>query len=190
LTRNTVNTIAILIPGNNWNLIHPHAQEKLLEHDPLTFVKATTRTFIGSDGTYLNQLIGVMGFTAITVPGITLISYLTAMFLSLGIAERIKLRLSSSIIAFLILIGGILGILGTLYVTATPVGYPVINEITGRYFVPYLLLLLALIAANTRLRHSQYFNSKVAIVGLVIIGLLFSCLKYQYFIYHGLAYHS
>ncbi len=185
LTKDTLSAVRLIIPGNIWMYIHPHQQIKVLEHNPLIFVKALIKTLLVADAGYIYQMFGSFGFNGFQIPGTTFVLYLTALFVSAGIAEKIKLKFINNLAIILIIIGGVVGIFLTEYIAATPVKATIVDSTQGRYFLPYLLLLTFWITANVRTRLSaKNYNPQIAIVSMVVVGLILTCAKFWYITYH------
>lgn len=188
LTRNVAATIGLMGPSP-WQLNFSHLQLYFMLGHPLSFIVVVLRSLLLQDNTYFMQLFGWFSFSNLQVPAISVISSIIALGLSVLITdkdshfERRKLLLTA-----VILLAAIVSVFATLYITFTPVAYPVVRGVQGRYFIPFLVLGLVVISKLIPFRIAfedlKSRRSVTGIVGgLVCLSLAGSAIKFIYVIW-------
>jgi len=131
-------------PGN------PKAQLLGLFRDPLSVFSVAVGTMEGYGSAHLRQVIGDLGWNDARVPPwFVWTAYAALGLTALGIvaAPAGSARVRHPLLALAIVVLGIGAVYGSLYLIWTTVGYPIVEGVQGRYFLP-LLPVLALVAAG------------------------------------------
>lgn len=127
--------------------VSSHGQVEWLFQHPMLGISAFLRSFYTNGSTWMAGAIGQVGFmddgngngVAVSVPVSALIACAMAMVLAIGIFPSVhSKRWGTAAVA--VILSTILLILGSLYVTFTPVGKNVIWGAQGRYFYPLVVL--------------------------------------------------
>lgn len=186
ITKNEIAAAATILPKSSYMLINSRTQALNVLKDPLLFIYAFFRTSILNDGLIIWQTIGGFGYNNYLIPGSTILMYFMAFVLAGSWSEKPKLTKTMNILIPAILVTGVGLVFLAEYLTFSPLKSSVIDGVQGRYFVPYLLLLVVWLTGLFRSQTKQSFSGKVAIVGMIVIGLTLACIKYNYITYHHL----
>jgi uncharacterized membrane protein len=191
-TSDMIDTVRLVLPGPEWNLIHPELQKTYMLHHPLAFVAAFIRTFVAYDNAYLNQLFGLLGFNYVQIPAFSMVASAASLVLAYLVADnqkRYQVSKRDLLLSWGLILGSILFIFATFYITMSVVKSPLINGVQGRYFIPLLapaMVLAALVPGRSLSlpkTASVYRNVTVMLCVLPVISLLLAYLKLFYFTY-------
>ncbi len=190
LTRSLENAPSLALPTYWAPAINPKEQIQYSLHHPIAVSKVFIRTAILNDNYYLNGMVGGFGYNNILVPAVAVLSSLGAMVLSILNSEKLKLNWQRSTSLIIVSAGSIFALFYTFYLTITPVGTTegsvgmIVQGLMGRYFVPYIILVLTILAILFKPRFTKdkttYDTVKKTIIILVVFSLLVSFLKYYY----------
>lgn len=185
LTRGAANDIRLLRSGAN--LVDVHKQASYIIGNSLLSLLVLPRTLLLNDNAYMLSFFGTLGFSFIQIPAIAIISSISALVISILIAEEWIISKLNIIFTLLVLAACVVAVFVTLYLTFTPVGYPTIQGVQGRYFIPLAALMLVCVSIfRLRLKQDNSTNklSALAIPTLVVISLASSALEFIY-VLHG-----
>lgn len=170
--------------GPRWIAIDPSEQTKFVITHPWAAIAVFFRSLLLTDNDYLSGLFGQFGFDFIQVPMASILTSLTAIFIALGLSEKIIASRQKIILAAVIFTAGVGSVFGTLYITFSNLREPVIEGVQGRYFMPFIpLLLLIAVMINGRLKLSNgsnitWLQNSIAI--LTSISLCLAAFKFFY----------
>ena len=171
--------------GPRWTQINPTDQTHFITHHPTAIFTAFFRSILMTDNTYIGGVFGQFGFDFIQVPMMSILASLTAIFMALGIAEKIPIGRRKFLLALAILLGGIASVFGALYITFSNVAEPIIEGVQGRYFIPLVLFALTLVVfCNDKVKlqinnqNRQWIYSSIAV--LCSFSLLAATVKFFY----------
>jgi uncharacterized membrane protein len=130
-------------PGFNVNVAE---QLRHMMAHPLAFPAAMARSALHSGGFYLESFIGRLGWVDVTLSPIVLIGTGIMVALSSLTIPRFAPaspppRFATAVTPFLSVIFSCTAIFGAIYLSYTEVGAPMIEGVTGRYFLPIALCL-------------------------------------------------
>jgi len=157
-----------------------------LLHNPLQFFIVVARTVLLQDNTFFYGFFGQLSFDFIQVPALSIVSTISALLLSLGISEKLRLSAAQLWALIGIVVAGFLGILGAFYLTFSNVAEAVVEGVQGRYFLPFLLIVMAILAALLPIRLDTKKNTYIekrlyqGIALLSIISLTTAAIKFYY----------
>ncbi|PKN99826.1 MAG: hypothetical protein CVU43_14680 [Chloroflexi bacterium HGW-Chloroflexi-5] len=116
---------------------------KSLFHAPQNFILTFIQTIIRNFKIYYIEAIGTSGYGYWRLPSFVYFLYPLAIMLTFFTEKsRIKLSLKQNIIIFFTGLLNILVIFALFFVSNTPLSSPTILGISGRYFIPFVFLLL------------------------------------------------
>lgn len=184
ITKNLVNDPRLLLPVTWWNQVNTKQQIHYVASHPLTTLKTAIRSMFSVDQGLFEGAIGTFGFNAVVVPGIAILSSITAMIMAVLNSERLQVGKLKILAMMCVAIGSLTLLLGTFYVAITPVGWPNIQGLEGRYFIPFALLILIILGGLFEVRLSSSKKDlkivSTTIVALVVFSLIISYVKYTY----------
>lgn len=167
-------------------------QAKYVISNPLIFIKASLPNIYLVINSYfanafhINFISGIMkyrvGFIAIKYVGFVIPIFIMTIFSE---AQKVNLKLKERIIIMSLVIVASLGIMGTLYLTFTPVGSDVINGYQLRYFTPFVVMFMgAMLPQNINYNGEETIVNRTNIIKQIfltfVIGiLLYIMMKYQ-----------
>lgn len=161
--------------------IVPADQISFILHDPFGFISASINSIILSGDTYYQQsLFTISGNTVITPVIFTVL--LSFIVILLAIYARNELLTMRKQIIFLG-IGSIVGIstiFAALYVAFTPTGWWFVDGIQGRYFTPFIMPIILILALMTPVTVRIGKSSLIWIVSLVAVACLGISVTYLY----------
>jgi uncharacterized membrane protein len=157
-------------------------------HAPFNVIEAFLRTLLLDDGNMLVYLFGQMSAALVSAPGTAIVCSAVALVLAtLYTDDKIRLGSRQFWPALLIIIAGVLAIFGVELLTFTAVSAPTIGGVQGRYFFPFLVAFLTLVAAwlagkrlNLGLGSGQGLIFQKIIYALVSASLLLTSIKFFY----------
>lgn len=119
-------------------------------HHPVHFFVAVIHSVIAFGDSYINSTTSLIGWNYIMAPLFFIILIYIALLISGLYAknELEKIRSEYIPIIFLSMVG-VLSIFAAMYVVFSPVGYPVIDGVQGRYFIPFLIPVIMVISRLT-----------------------------------------
>ncbi|SFS52813.1 DUF2142 domain-containing protein [Saccharopolyspora flava] len=143
------------------------------------------RTFVSQEQPIVAGFFGVFGSSFVLAPGTAGLATLAAGSLAFGITDRMRGTRAQWIIAAVIVLVGAAALFGTLYLEFSPVGRYQIEGMQGRYFLPLVVVAVAVLARVIPLRLDVpsarlLRGTEVAIVVLVFYALLSSAFKYEF----------
>lgn len=128
--------------------LYPTKQLLLVIHHPLYFIDATIRSAVVGLDYYLQSMTALMGWNWIGIPYIFIFALWLALFLAAVFAKKelISLRKRLLILGGLIVLG-IISIFGAFYLDFSLLGSREVDGVQGRYFIPFLVPAVMLVAA-------------------------------------------
>lgn len=184
LTAGVAKTIGLMAPVP-WSIHWSHQQIVFLMERPFSFILIIIRTLTIQDNDMFHQLIGSFGFNAVQIPAIATVATIVSLSVAFIIIDKSPSISEKKLWYFIIILGtSIVSIFATLYITFTEPKYPVVNGVQGRYFLPFVFIVLILLATSKYLRpvitKSQYKFAPLIISGLIIFSLVVSFSKFFY----------
>lgn len=156
--------------------VDPAGQVGFVITHPLGLVTAFFRSLIDYGNSYIDSTIGLIGWNLSPLPVVFEILAISGVAVALIYAKNEILAIKTKKILFFAGVAalGVLSSFFVMYLAFTPVGYPTIDGVNGRYFIPYLAPLL--IAASVLLPSLRLSGAKVRdyILLVSIINLLVS----------------
>lgn len=160
-------------------------QIKFVISNPLVFIKASVPNFYLIMNSYFANLFQInfvsgiinfrVGYIALKYIWFIIPIFIITIFSE---AQNIKLKLSErfALVSFVIIAS--LGVMGTLYLTYTPVGSNVVNGYQLRYFTPFIIMFMAaILPMNKNQSGEENIVDRIFIIkqiGLTfVIGILF-----------------
>ncbi len=186
VTPEVANSIKMIGTGDRWQYISVDNQKDFILSHPFSFVETFFRTLILRDNNLVDGFFGQFSFIFITVPAAAIITSLFSIFISMQLIEK---KLDQNIKRYLyvaaLLLISVGGVFGTLYLTFTNVGWPTIEGVQGRYFLPFAPLAFMLIAVllprfSDRAKLKDIKMAKYWITGCITFGLLATTVKFFY----------
>jgi uncharacterized membrane protein len=174
---------SVVVPGRD-----PSGQVRWLMEQPPRLVWVLVDTFATQYSKLTKQFVGVLGWLNVDLPSQVRFLATGAAILGLlaGSPDDSKLTRWQSVVSLLLVFGSVVLVAMALYVTWTPVGYPVVHGIQGRYFLPLAPLACAVAASLITPVRSQGVR-RFAYFALVAICLwntleMLRALNYAYFV--------
>jgi len=160
-------------------------QTSLIIHHPLRFPHVIFNTFFTTWGDdVIRSFIGDFGWVDTPLPGVVVnMGYIFIAALLFINYESIKKKLSRADRYLIVTLIGlyIIGTCAALYIFYSPVGYPAINGLQGRYFLLFLFMAI-LLFVGVQLRISQEHYARLVKVGTIL--LLFASVLTLYLRYY------
>ncbi len=145
-----------------------------LIQNPVIFFKALALTLSVNITTYLQQFIGVAGYSYWRFPLIVYILYPFAILLAFFLEEK---NIQTTKVRVVLILTGIINVLVIFvlfFVANTPLNSPTIIGITGRYFNPFLpLFLLPMVFVKPIKVMRHFFIVIIALISLMSMITLF-----------------
>lgn len=159
--------------------ILPSAQVSYVLAHPIEFLSTAFSTLSVNADLYFRQAMGTFGWLETDVP---VLGLFVIVLLLVGIAATQAPRIQIPLWQRLLLLGttlaGGLGVMLSLYVISTPVGAPMVELVQGKYFLPFLpILVFALCGRPGKNMHKGFL---AALVLLVMVLSLFT-LGHRYY---------
>ena len=148
----------------------PSDQISFALHNPIAFAAAILRSFINyGDGYYQGLLFTVSG-NAITTP-LFITILLTIALIGAALVAKEELIRARKLIIYICAGVTVMAVtvFASLYAAFTPVGFPYVDGVQGRYFLPGLLPILMLIALV--LPVPSIAPHRKVIIGLLVVSL-------------------
>lgn len=149
--------------------------------DPLHFILVCIKSVVLNSDSYLQSITNIIGWNWVAIPyvfiaGLCMTVVLAALYAKpdLLIIKRQLLILN----VFVLL--GIGSIYAALYIAFNPVGYHIVDGIQGRYFLPFLIPLMMLIAVYLPIEIKIRKNAQIYIFTIVSAICLFVSASYYY----------
>jgi len=123
-------------------------QKRFILNNPLQYMGILFNSlFISQKTAHLNSFVGKMGWLNKPLPKWQINFYLLILIITalLFVSSDIKIGLISKLIIASMFIAGVIFIETGLYLTWNPVGQDYIQDVQGRYFIPYAPLFLLLL---------------------------------------------
>lgn len=160
--------------------ISPKSQLSYIIKNPSNFIISIFKSIIIKNDGYTLSMISTVGWNWVNVPIIvTSILVLSLLLASIYSSNEIKKYKYFINIAGCTSLLGILSIFGALYILFNPIGSEIIDGVQGRYFIPFLFPILALIGSYVPFEIKM--NNKIATIffgSISTIGLIFSLVFY------------
>ena len=137
---------------------------------------------------YFTQFFGDLGFTFVSIPASATVACIAALVLTFGLAERSDASPARTGAVGLAVVVGVATVFGVLYLGFSPVGYYVVDGVQGRYFLPFVLLVLGVALRTIPLRwhlpspRAQH-RCAVAVAALMAVTLVLAATKYYYVVW-------
>lgn len=141
-------------------------------HNPVGFASATFRSFQALGDSYIATGSTIVGWNYISVPISLSVIMLVMIFLVLivGIKEILPYK-RAFIIPSLLSLAGVASVFLALYMAHTPTAFPYIRGVQGRYFIPFILPLVGLLAAYSMVEFKKS-SEKYIVAGAVCLSVL------------------
>ncbi|HET7712061.1 MAG TPA: DUF2142 domain-containing protein [Thermoanaerobaculia bacterium] len=144
--------------------IDPAQQLRCIERDPVRHVRTTLRDLRTNGASYIEQMLGRLGLMNVKIPfGIRIL--LGALLLLAALAAAPPLSLAQRLLFATIIVVTIGGISLSQYLVWTPVCSDTIEGMQGRYFLPIVPLILALLGVQ-RWRWRSPMGPFLAVAGI------------------------
>lgn len=134
-------------PRQDGLMIDPAGQLHLLVTHPMHLVSATIVSVLTQSDSYLGTMTTTLGWNVATLPSVvTLLS--VALFIGAGVYAKKDVKNSKVVKNIFPVVGlaAAASAFAAMYVTFNPVGFSRVDGVQGRYFIPYLPLLLCSLA--------------------------------------------
>lgn len=154
----------------------PSDQISFAIHNPISFVAAIIRSFVNyGDGYYQGLLFTVSGNSITTPLFITVLLSIALLWAALiAKDELLKIRKQILYVCLGVVLMGVT-VFASLYAAFTPVGFPYVDGVQGRYFLPGLLPLLMLVAILVPIPNAILSRRVIAwLLGISIVALFVS----------------
>ncbi|MDI2030011.1 DUF2142 domain-containing protein [Saccharopolyspora sp. TS4A08] len=143
------------------------------------------RTFAAQEQGIVTGFFGVFGSSFVLAPATAGLATLAAGALAFGITDRMRATRAQWITSAGVVLVSAAALFGTLYLEFSPVGQYQIEGVQGRYFLPLVVIAVAVLARVIPLRLEiprarLLRGAEVAIVVLVFYALLSSAFKYEF----------
>lgn len=148
----TTEGMGYMRPPEQWDSVRPGDQMNGILKDPIGFVGTFVESWARRDLLWLDQFFGELGFSYVKAPGATQVFAFLALVLAVLGAERLRARLTPTIVTAAVALASSGMIFGTLYLSFSPVDFYIIDGVQGRYFVPLAVLGLAVVAQIVTMR--------------------------------------
>ncbi len=141
--------------------------------DPLRFLKVIAELIRSKSTSYVRSAIGILGWLTLPLPAFAY--WLSGIGLVLTCATRRageqRLPLLSVAWCLLLFAGGAVLIMTAMYLTWTPVGGRIVSGVQGRYFLPLLALVAAMLGSLPAWRAGLRIGSAVlaGVAGIVLL---------------------
>lgn len=159
-------------------LVNFKLQEQLVLHDPFLFLNALYQAFIYFNETYIKGTIGIFGWVDYSYNSIVHIIYIFIFGYVIHELNRYKKIIFPPLILitlFLILNSTVLFIFLAMYLMWTPVGFPLVMGVQGRYFLslfPFFLILIHQVCISLSKK-----KIKILLMGFFIIFISVQSMK-------------
>jgi len=133
--------------------VSPADQMALMQNDPVRFGETVLRTIRVVSPFYVETLVGEFGWLDTPLSPVHWWSWAILLVAVAVIDGRREIRVGAvlRLVALAVFLGVAALLISIMYVYNTPVGYPIVLGVQGRYFIPILSLLLIQVY-NKRLR--------------------------------------
>lgn len=174
--------------SHDYHGIYPNLQLQYMAENPVRYISTLLTTFTDSGSMLLSTMIGAYGWNHEPFHWLVYAIYFAVFILVAYTVRRQVAKLGAVRLLFLsILVAGtVLGICTAMYVYSTPVGYPSIRDLQGRYFIGLLPYVILFLAYGFYLVERRRWTIAV-VVGMVMVSV-FSSLYTRYFEYSGYTY--
>lgn len=156
--------------------VSPSEQIAHVLHNPIEFVAVIIKSLIIHGDSYLHGLFLTISGNTIKAPYLLVLLLIGVLLLAALYAksEFVKMRRQLILMCMAVLVASV-SIFAALYAGFTPVGWWIVDGVQGRYFMPLLLPLVALVAVlipiQIKVKDSVV---KASVVGASIISLVVS----------------
>lgn len=180
----TTEGMGLMRTPSQWHAVVPGDQLSGVLHDPLHFANVLVQSVLRRDEEWFGEFFGELGFGYVTVPALSMVAWLVALALAAGTAERFVASHRRTAVVAVGIVVSVAAIVGTLYLSFSPVGYFIVDGLQGRYFLPLAIAALAVLLRwiPLRLTHeggrTPGRGAAVAVVTAVVIALAAAVLKY------------
>ena len=170
------------------NGVDPTAQRQHILHNPYNFLNASFNTYLFSWGDGITQsFIGNFGWvdTPLAEPFVV-IGYITMflLFVSSTASASTKVWLSVRQRRYLLLLGlaYVVAVTAALYVYFTPVDFKIIVGLVGRYYLPFALLLIPVMAGNWLSMKEKTYRRIATTVPLFLLAASYLTIYFRYYV--------
>lgn len=159
-------------------------------HTPVGYIKTIIMNYVlvgvGMYGdAVLTTFFGVFGWLDTSLPLWAMMAYLLTLFLAVlyQFGRGIVLTLYQKLVFLAVFALAFVGSITAMYFNATPVGSSVIGGVQGRYFLPFMVLVLAVFTGRKKILmiNNKTITCIFAGAMLVILGMTFYELAARYY---------
>jgi len=142
-------------------------------HNPVDFIVAIIRSVVDASDAYINSMTSYIGWNETPLPVVFIFLILSVLILAAMYAKQDFISMGKNIYLLNTLgLLGILSIFGALYVGFNPTGYPTVDGVQGRYFIPFvpfavmLLVMHIPVDCGFKNKHTPYIFAGTVAVSL------------------------
>lgn len=149
------------------NLVDPIAQLMIIRADPGYFLFVLVNTILTNFQFYLESMVGLFGWRDTPMSSILmygLIVFIGIVIFRVSQIQKLKIPFVHLIILTGILVGTVIAFFCHFYLHGTPVAYPIVDSMQGRYFLPMLPFALFILV-----QWASYMRKLRAIIAAVLI---------------------
>lgn len=147
LVSNVTSSSSVSQRPDGINII-PSQQIAFIINHPLAFVWVCLRSVVLTSDSYLQSMTTQIGWNYVSMPVMFMFILILGLFLSSSYAKRELLLLRRKLLYInTFALGGIMSIFAALYIAFTPTAHRTVEGIQGRYFLPFLVPVIMLIAS-------------------------------------------
>ncbi len=188
LTRQYVAKASFFLSTPMLGFVNPALQLRYLAMDPWRILVVLGTTFEQSFGLYVRTAVGVTGWIGAVMPWWVNVLYVGWFFyLIFSLArEKEKARAWELIVVCVSIVGVLSSLFISLYIFSTPVAAPIVDGVTGRYFLILLPLVIWFVACiATRAKRFVVYGLCLAVVATVGVQIYERYYHYDAYIYQG-----
>jgi len=166
-------------------LVQAVIQKSIVFQDPWYFVWVLGNTIWTKQEFFIQSSIGILGWLDTPLPAF--IYYGCAVLLGIVIiktAQNLKYNVSLKLLILMtgICFGTVLGVMYHFYINGSPVAYPVVDSLQGRYILPILPFILLIISAWAKIA-LRFRKITVLLFGSIFLAVLVQSIFFRYYDY-------
>ena len=161
-------------------MVSPPDQLNYILTNPIDYTLTFIKTIIYNGNTYYSDIFSLLGWNYVRLPALITALLSILIFIAVINTKSLVNRTKNKILMLNIFIfAGIASIFAILYIAFTPVSSSIVDGVQGRYFIPFLLPILLLIALFIPIKLEIGHNKSALFFGLTISAvLIISILNY------------